>query len=76
MITVFGIKKELERRNIKVIIVNNGVLNEHIKKHMKCPTIEEETNGKVDGYGNLGFTANKNHLQILLLKNGERVILL
>jgi len=59
LITVFGIKKELERRNIKVIIVNNGVLNEHIKKHMEWPTIEEETNGKVDGYGNLGFTAQK-----------------
>lgn len=59
LLTIFSIKKELELRKINMIIVTNGVLHESIKKHLKWFTIEEETDGKVDGYGNLGFTAQK-----------------
>ena len=59
LLMISSLKKELELRKIKVIVITNDVLNEHIKKYMGWPTIEEESDGKVDGYGNLGFTAQK-----------------
>lgn len=70
LITIYSIKKELELRNIKVIIVTNDTLNEQIKKHMGWPTIEEESNGEVDGYGNLGFTAQQPFADFII-KNFE-----
>lgn len=58
-IMIESLKLELEKRNIKVIFCTSEVLHDSIKKHFGWKTIEEETNGKFEGYGNLGFTAQK-----------------